>query len=234
MGSSQPSAAQDGLPSAGATPRERPIRVAIVDDHRLVLDGLTARLHDPAAGIEIVVAETTWAGLISNSAFPVDVVVLDLHLEDGIPVGTKLRALGTIGTAAVVISRHADAASVTAAMRAGAMGFVPKTDSASELLTAIRAAADSTQHLSAPIAEAVGEYTVGPEPSLGRQEHKALVLYATGRSVREVAQEMDTTEETVKSYIKRARRKYREVGIDIGTRILLRRHGLREGWLTTE
>ena len=45
---------------------------------------------------------------------------------------------------------------------------------------------------------------------------------------------METTEETVKSYIKRARRKYREVGIDIGTRILLRRHGLREGWLTSD
>ncbi len=61
------------------------IRVAIVDDHRLVLDGLSARLHDPANGISIVAAETTWAGLIAHPEFPVDVVVLDLHLEDGIP-----------------------------------------------------------------------------------------------------------------------------------------------------
>jgi two-component system uhpT operon response regulator UhpA len=211
-----------------------PIRVAIVDDHRLVLDGLAARLNDPKGGLSIVATETSWAGLIGNPEFPVDVVVLDLHLEDGIPVGTKLRALGTVGSAAVVMSRHADSASVTAAMRAGAMGFVPKTESAAELAAAIRSAAASTQHLSAPLAEAIAGYTSTPDPGLGRQEQRALVLYASGRSIKEVATEMQTTEETVKSYIKRARRKYREVGVDVGTRILLRAHAAREGWLTPE
>jgi two-component system uhpT operon response regulator UhpA len=206
----------------GKSPQKAAIRVAIVDDHRLVLDGLTARLHEPANGISIVAAETSWAALIAHPEFPVDVVVLDLHLEDGIPVGTKLRALGTIGTAAIVMSRHADSASVTAAMRAGAMGFVPKTDSAAELAAAIRAAADSTG------------FAASPDPGLGRQEQRALVLYASGRSIKEVATEMETTEETVKSYIKRARRKFREVGVDVGTRILLRRYGIREGWLTPE
>ena len=210
------------------------IRVAIVDDHRLVLDGLAARLHDPEGGIAIVITETSWAGLIAHPDFPVDVVVLDLHLEDGIPVGTKLRALGTIGTAAIVMSRHADSASVTAAMRAGAMGFVPKTESAAELAAAIRAASDSTPHLSPPLAEAIAGFAASPDPGLGRQEQRALVLYASGRSIKEVAAEMETTEETVKSYIKRARRKFREVGVDVGTRILLRRHGVQEGWLTPE
>jgi two-component system uhpT operon response regulator UhpA len=220
----------DSAPSGG-TP---PIRVAIVDDHRLVLDGLVARIHDPEGGLLVVATETSWAGLIANPEFPVDVVVLDLHLEDGIPVGTKLRALGTIGTATVVMSRHADSASVTAAMRAGALGFVPKTESASELVSAIRSAARSLQHLSEPLASAIAGYSASPDPGLGRQEQRALVLYASGRSIKEVAAEMSTTEETVKSYIKRGRRKYREVGVDVGTRILLRRHGVREGWLTPE
>lgn len=184
--------------------------------------------------MHVVATETTWAGLMGHPEFPVDVVVLDLHLEDGIPVGTKLRALGTIGTAAIVMSRHADSASITAAMRAGAMGFVPKTESASELIAAIRSAATSTQHLSEPLAQAIARFTATPDPGLGKQEQRALVLYASGRSIKEVAQEMATTEETVKSYIKRGRRKYREVGVDVGTRILLRRHGVREGWLTPE
>ncbi|NEM90503.1 response regulator transcription factor [Galbitalea soli] len=221
--------------AAAATHDDRNgIRVAIVDDHRLVLDGLAARLHDPEGGMHVVATETTWAGLMGHPEFPVDVVVLDLHLEDGIPVGTKLRALGTIGTAAIVMSRHADSASITAAMRAGAMGFVPKTESASELIAAIRSAATSTQHLSEPLAQAIARFTATPDPGLGKQEQRALVLYASGRSIKEVAQEMATTEETVKSYIKRGRRKYREVGVDVGTRILLRRHGVREGWLTPE
>jgi hypothetical protein len=45
---------------------------------------------------------------------------------------------------------------------------------------------------------------------------------------------MSTTEETVKSYIKRGRRKYRRVGVDLGTKLLLRRHAIREGWITPE
>jgi DNA-binding NarL/FixJ family response regulator len=60
------------------------------------------------------------------------------------------------------------------------------------------------------------------------------VLYAGGRSIKEVAADMTTTEETIKSYIKRARRKYRGIGVDIGTKILLRRHAIREGWITPE
>jgi hypothetical protein len=45
---------------------------------------------------------------------------------------------------------------------------------------------------------------------------------------------MQTTEETVKSYIKRARRKYRDVGTDLGSKIKLRDHGIRAGWVSNE
>jgi two-component system, NarL family, uhpT operon response regulator UhpA len=38
----------------------------------------------------------------------------------------------------------------------------------------------------------------------------------------------------VKSYIKRGRRKYRRVGVDLGTKLLLRRHAIREGWIPPE
>jgi DNA-binding NarL/FixJ family response regulator len=208
------------------------IRVAVVDDHRLFLDGLAARLSQRETGISVVATEATWAGLMAHAEFPVDVVVLDMHLEDNIPIGTKLRALAPTGSAAVVMSRHTDQASVTAALTAGALGFVAKTESADELIAAIHAAAESHQHLSTSLAESVAAYTPAPDAGLGQRELNALVLYAGGRSIREVAAVMRTTEETVKSYIKRGRRKYKDVGIDVGTRILLRRHGIREGWIT--
>lgn len=212
-------------------PRAPSIRVALVDDHRLFLDGLATRLSEPTTGLSIVVAETTWAGLVGHPEFPVDVVVLDLHLEDNIPIGTKLRALAPTGCAAVVMSRHTDQASVTAALTAGALGFIAKTDTADDLIDAIRAAATSTQHLSTQLAESVADYLPGPDAGLSQRELNAMVLYAGGRSIREVAAAMRTTDETVKSYIKRGRRKFKDVGIDVGTRILLRRHAVREGWI---
>lgn len=207
------------------------IRVAIVDDFRLVVDGLAAHLAGTSMGIDVVIQARSWAELIEHEQFPAEVTVLDLNLNDAISIRTKVRALVAAGSEVVVISRHSDPATVTGAMSAGALGYVPKTDSAAELVTAIKAAAEGRQHLSAPLAEAIESVQVAGDPALGRREHMAIALYATGRSIKEVADEMQTTEETVKSYIKRARRKYRDVGVDIGTRSLLRNHGMREGWI---
>ena len=211
-----------------------PIRVAIVDDHRLVLDGLVARLAQESTTLSVSAAESSWAALLDHPKYPFDVVVLDLHLEDNIPIGTKVRALHSAGSTAVVMSRHADSGSINAAIQAGAMAFVAKSESADELVAAITAAAASVRHLPAHVATVLAGFRATPDAGLGRQEQRALVLYAGGRSIKEVAREMDTTEETVKSYIKRARRKFRQVGVDVGTRILLRRHGIREGWIAPE
>lgn len=210
------------------------IRVAVVDDHRLVLDGLTAHLRFRHPDLHVVAAETTWVGLMSHPEFPVDVAVLDLGLGDDIPVETKIRTLATAGTRSVVMSRHADAVSVQSALQAGALAFVPKTDDASELVQAIRAAAAGIRYRAHSTAASEFDVIGGATPGLGRQELRALMLFSTGRAVKEVAEHMDTTEETVKSYLKRARRKYRSAGVDLGTRVLLRRHAVREGWVSPE
>lgn len=214
--------------------RPSPIRVAIVDDHRLVIDGIVAHLAARRHGIDVVVAEPTWVGLLSHREFPVDVAVLDLNLDDNIGIGTKVRALNAAGTRTIVMSRHADPSSIQGALKAGALGFVPKSEPADELVKAIRSAALGQQYRNEPLIRALSGITAAGDPGLGKQEYRALVLYASGRSIREVASDMHTTEETVKSYIKRGRRKYRELGIDLGTKILLRSHGIREGWLTPE
>lgn len=210
------------------------IRVAIVDDHRLVVDGLSAHLAARRNGIKVVIGTSTWRGLLSHSEFPVDVAVLDLNLDDSIAIATKIRALSAAGTQTIVMSRHADASTIQSAIKAGALAFVPKTETADELMNAIQSAAIGEQYHNAPLAKAFSVEAVAKDPGLGKQEYRALVLYASGRSIRDVARDMDTTEETVKSYIKRGRRKYRDLGMDLGTKILLRRHGIREGWLAPE
>lgn len=208
------------------------LRIAVLDDHRLVAEGLATLLEN--AGHDVVLVASTWSELLASPAMPADVVVMDLHLEDGILIATKVRALSTMGSATIVISRHADASSISSVMRAGAQAFVSKADPSTDLLAAVDAAAAGFQHLAPHHARAVEHAVANPVPALGRQEERALVLYAGGRSIREVAGDMKTTEETIKSYIKRARRKYREAGIDIGTRILLRRYATSQGWFSAE
>ncbi len=195
----------------------------MVDDHRLVADGIAALL----GGINDfdVAAMTTWHELIDHADPPFDVVALDLQLGDGIRIGPKVRALAAMGTRTVVMSRHADETAVSAAMRAGAHAFVPKTDDLAVLADAIRVTAAKP--------EALGDEAVPDDDllqSLGQREERALVLYASGMSIREVAAAMSTTEETVKSYIKRGRRKFRDAGTDLGNRALLRGYARAAGW----
>lgn len=214
--------------------RSNSIRVAIVDDHRIIVDGLSAHLNARRNGIIVVAGESSWDAFLSNPEFPVDVAVLDLHLHDDISIGAKIRTLSSAGTRTIVISRQADLSSIYGAIRAGALAFIPKTEGADELVKAIKAAALGNQYHNGSLSSALAESWPATDPGLGRQELRAIMLYASGRSIREVASEMGTTEETVKSYIKRARRKYRDTGTDLGTKILLRRHGIREGWLNPE
>lgn len=217
------------------TPINHPrVRIGIVDDYAMLVDGIATALRGPRYGFDVVLEATSWDALLTAPGFPPEVVILDLNLGDGIDIETKIRALRTAGCEVVIMSRHTHAGTVARAFRAGVLAYVPKTASADELAHAVRRAVNGHRTLPSGLA---GTSVVHPHvelPRLGPQERRALTLYATGRRMREVAAEMHTTEETVKSYIKRARRKYRDAGIDIGTKISLRSQGLREGWLANE
>jgi len=208
------------------------MRIAIVDAQLLIAQGIAALVS--ADDLQVVATASSWSELLAHPAMPVDVVLLDLQLGDGLLIATKVSELAARGMATVVISRRTDAASVASAMRAGARGFVATSDSPNELLTALRTAASGGHHLGDDRAETWRSARTGPEAGLGRQEERAIVLYSGGLSLREVATAMETTEETVKSYIKRARRKYRQLGIDVGTRHLLRQYATAQGWSTAE
>jgi len=222
------------MTATGADVRRRRIRVALVDDHRLLVEGLAARLSAPRAHIEVVAALTDWDGLLEHPAFPVDVVVVEFALEDEVPFEAKVQHLGELGVAAIALARNRDAATVHAALAAGALTLVPKSEPADQLVAAVHAAADGRAYHSPAVQEALDAWANRADPNLGRQELLALQLYAQGRSVHEVAVHMATTDQTAKSYIKRGRRKYRLAGVDLGTKVLLRRHALREGWIPPE
>jgi DNA-binding NarL/FixJ family response regulator len=208
------------------------IRVAVLDEYRLVAEGIASGLS--ADGIQVVVTAWRWTDMLDHREMPVDVAVVDIRLDDGVLISTRVRALAALGISTVVTSARTNPGAVDAAVQAGAHAFVAKSDSMAELRLAVRAAATGGTHVANERVNAIATPNALRDPGLGRQEERALVLYATGRSIREVASDMHTTEETVKSYIKRGRRKFRQVGIDIGTRILLRKHASQHGWLGHE
>ena len=76
---------------------DQSIRLAIVDDHRMLLGALTEWIRGAAPDIELVAAVASWSELLAHPGFPVDVVLLDLDLRDNIPISLKLSMLKTAG-----------------------------------------------------------------------------------------------------------------------------------------
>jgi DNA-binding NarL/FixJ family response regulator len=213
------------------SPAENRIRLAIVDDHRMLLGALTEWIRNAAPDIDMVAAVASWPELLTNPAFPVDVVLLDLDLKDNIPVSLKISTLKTTGVRVVLMSTYSEPNVVREALAAGALGYLVKSEDASMIVEAIRAAAEGESFVSAELDLALNSGEVGGAPKLSAQERRVMALYGGGEPVKAVAYQLGISEETAKSYLKRIREKYRVAGIDVGTKVALRKRAIQDGIL---
>jgi two-component system uhpT operon response regulator UhpA len=213
------------------TAASTPIRLAIVDDHRMLLGALTEWLRNAATDIDMVAALPTWPELLTHPDFPVDVVLLDLDLKDNIPVSLKISTLKTTGVKVVLMSTYSEPNVVREALASGALGYVVKSEDASMIAEAIRSAALGESFISAELDLALNASDVGGSPKLSAQERRVMALYGGGEPVKSVAFQLGISEETAKSYLKRIREKYRVAGIDVGTKVALRKRAIQDGIL---
>ncbi|MET1053520.1 MAG: response regulator transcription factor [Mycetocola sp.] len=207
---------------------DNPIRLAIVDDHKMLLGALTEWIRGAANDITMVAAVPTWPELLTHTEFPVDVVLLDLDLKDNIPVSLKLSILKTTGVKTVLMSTYSDAAVVREALASGALGYLVKTEDPTMIVEAIRSAYAGESFISHELDIALNATTNG-SPKLSAQERRVMALYAAGEPVKSVAYELGISEETAKSYLKRIREKYRAAGFDVGTKVALRKRAILDG-----
>jgi DNA-binding NarL/FixJ family response regulator len=208
-----------------------PIRLAVVDDHRMILSGLANWIRNASDEIDVVAELTTWPELLTHPAFPVDVVLLDLDLKDNIPVAVKISALKSTGVRVVLMSTYSEPNVVREALAAGALGYLVKSEDAAMIVEAIRAASAGESFISAELDLAINASDIGGAPKLSAQERRVMALYGGGEPVKSVAYQLGISEETAKSYLKRIREKYRVAGIDVGTKVALRRRAIQDGIL---
>src|SRR5258707_10090581 len=208
-----------------------PIRLALVDDHKMLLGALTEWIRSAADDISMVAAVTTWPELLTHPEFPVDVVLLDLDLKDNIPVALKISTLKTTGVSVVLMSTYSEPNVVREALAAGALGYLVKSEDAGMIVEAIRAASNGESYISAELDLALNAGDVGGAPKLSAQERRVMALYGGGEPVKAVAFQLGISEETAKSYLKRIREKYRVAGIDVGTKGAPRKRAIQDGIL---
>jgi two-component system uhpT operon response regulator UhpA len=197
----------------------------------MLLGALTEWVRNAAPDIDMVAAVASWPELLTHPEFPVDVVLLDLDLKDNIPVSLKISTLKTTGVRVVLMSTYSEPNVVREALAAGALGYLVKSEDAGMIVEAIRAAAEGESFVSAELDLALNSGEVGGAPKLSAQERRVMALYGGGEPVKAVAFQLGISEETAKSYLKRIREKYRVAGIDVGTKVALRKRAIQDGIL---
>lgn len=207
------------------------VRVAAVDDHEAIREGIRARLaaHDV---VDIVAAAPTVDTLVTDldaTGPAVDVVLLDLMLGDGSTPGDNVRRLMDRGSQVVVYSGLAPTADLRDALAAGALGAVGKAQPLSDLVEAILSASRGEPLLTTEWAAALDAAPSEQRPALSERESEALQLYASGLGMKSAARRMGITLGTYREYLLRIRRKYADVDRPAGTKLDLYRRAVEDG-----
>jgi DNA-binding NarL/FixJ family response regulator len=187
-----------------------PLRVLLVDDHEVVRSGVKALLQ---ATDDIVV--TAEAGSVREAIDEADrtrpdVVVMDVRLADGsgIEATREIRAKHP-KTAVVMLTSFADDEALFASIMAGASGYVLKQVKGGELVRAIRTVGRGDSLLDPAVTSAVlerlrkGKHLLRDEKlaRLSPQEERILSLVADGKTNKEIGEELNLAEKTVKNYV---------------------------------
>jgi DNA-binding NarL/FixJ family response regulator len=191
-----------------------PIRVLVVDDQRVVREGLEMLLG-LLDGVEVAGSASDGEEALARVAeTQVDVVLMDLNMPrmDGIEATTRMSA-DHPHVPVVVLTTYSDDERVLAALRAGARGYLTKDAGASEIQAALRSAASGSAHLDADVqrllldtlrsGHAFGVPTatgVAPD-ELTAREADVVRLIALGRSNTEIAEELVVSLSTVKTHV---------------------------------
>jgi len=201
------------------------IRLMIVDDHVLFREGLKA-LFATTEDIQVVgEAGDGETALENNRSLQADVILMDIHMPgmDGIEATRKILEQNS-RAGVIMVTMLEDDASVFAAMRAGARGYVLKGANPQEMLGAIRAVAEGQALFGPAVAArmmrffqeetAESKIEVSTRPELGKhsgikdlieplsaREGEILNLIAEGYSNKEIAQRLVLSSNTVRNHI---------------------------------
>lgn len=213
------------------------ITVAVVDDDRMLLDGIRSWFA-AEEGLRLVACARTVDELLAGPGDPPDavlreppdVVLLDLMLRDGRPPAENIRRLRASGSRVLMISVVADRDRIVSAIADGADGFLTKDHDLSVLVEAVgEVAAGRTAH-SPELAFALA-YDQGARPRLSPKEREVLVGYASGLTLKATARRAGITVNTAKYYLDRVKAKYQEAGRPTYTKIDLATRVREDGWV---
>jgi len=219
--------------SVTGDPLRTRIRLAILDDHEVLLDSLGSWIAANAPDFELVLSASTWLQLVHSDMFPTDLVFLDFQLKEPVSIEARVRTCRAAGAKVIVLSSLDSRESRERALDAGAAAFLSKSLSMREVMDAARGIMgvdrDSTEQRDWRPLPVGASTTIRPKLSPG--EIEALKLYVTGSSTADVAAKMNVQYETAKTYLRRVREKYAKANRPASKKAELIRRAAEDGYL---
>ena len=183
------------------TSESTPIRVLCVDDHPIVRQGI-AGLVGLQPDMEVVGEASNGREAIQQfRAHRPDITLMDLQMPEmgGIDAITAIR--GEFPEARIIVlTTYAGDAQALRALKAGARGYLLKNALHKELIDTIRAVHSGKKALSPEVSFELAEHAT--DDALTPAEIRVLKLIAAGNANKEIARELDVSEETVKGQVR--------------------------------
>ena len=215
------------------SPPARRVRLAILDDHEVLLDSLSSWINVNAYDFDLVLTAHTWLQLVHSDNFPTDLVFLDFQLKEPVSIEARVRTCRAAGAKVVVLSSLDTRESRERALEAGASAFLSKTLPMREVMDAARhvmgvARDNSPQRDWRPLPAGAANQA---RPKLSAGEAEAFRLYVSGLSTNEVAAQMNVQYETAKTFLRRVREKYAKANRPASKKSELIRRAAEDGYL---
>ncbi len=208
------------------------ISVLIVDDHRLVREGLKSNLDEYDRVSTIYEAGNAQEAIYKASEHSPDVVIMDINLPDlsGMEA-TRLILENNPEIKVLGLTMHTEKAYVMGMMKAGAIGFLTKTCSAKDLHHAIQKVSSNQAYICDEVLGFVVETAVNPlqtaqfmNEELTRRESQILKLVADGKTNNDISEVLNISTRTVEKHRKNLMDK-----LDIRTIAQLTKYALKHG-----